>query len=208
MIELAVRMRNENIDEATFLEANTKAVQALVSTWGIGPQREFEPFSNYPDPADKVYVGMTKYCGYWALVLSLFNIKLLMNLPKFIKMQNIITGVFLRSEDESFDYESFGKADNITEFAVLRPNGITEDELRQERTKYLAKLNSEQGIVGAYAFKSLWGLKNADVLVHFVVYQDKVSYDKFKSTQAHSPYIADFTAKTTPLIVSSCTNIK
>ncbi|OQY47060.1 MAG: hypothetical protein B6242_06115 [Anaerolineaceae bacterium 4572_78] len=62
MIELAIRMRNKNIDESTFLMAKTKAVQALVS---IGPEREFEPFLNSPNQPDKVYIGLTKYSGYW-----------------------------------------------------------------------------------------------------------------------------------------------
>ncbi len=35
MIELAIRMRNKNIDESTFLMAKTKAVQALVSVHGV-----------------------------------------------------------------------------------------------------------------------------------------------------------------------------
>ena len=208
MIELAVRMRNENIDEPTFLAAKTKAVQALVSSWGIGPEREFEPFLNKPEQADKVYIGMTKYSGYWAMFFSMFNIRLLLNLPKFIRMQNIITGVFLKSEDKDFDYVNFGRGDNITKFAVIRPNGITEKELRQERAKYLMSLANEQGVVGVHSFKSLWGLKNANVLVHCVIYQDREAYDECKKREVELSYVADFTKKTTPLIISSCTNVK
>lgn len=123
-------------------------------------------------------------------------------------MQNIITGVFLKSEDTNFDYVNFGKGDNITEFAVIRPNGITENELRQERATYLMRLENEQGVVGVHSFKSLWGLKNADVLVHCIIYQDREAYNEFKKREVDLSYVADFTKKTAPLVISSCTNIK
>ena len=61
IIELAIRSPKKGVLQSDFETAKNAAVKKLVSLDGIGPEREFEPFSTIPEKDEKVYVGMTKY---------------------------------------------------------------------------------------------------------------------------------------------------
>lgn len=208
IIELAIRTRNPAIDEESFLQMKDTAVHSLVSINGVGPEREFDPLRNIPEQSGKVYIGMTRYNSMGRVIGASFNFRFIGNLIKFLKMCDVISGVFIKPEDESFDYVNFTSKDNITEIALLRPKGIGKAQFLQERTKYLASLNQEKEVVNSYTFKTKWGFKNTDVLVHFTVYKNLAAYNKLTKRASGLSYMNDFNSKTTPLIISYSTTIK
>lgn len=208
IIELAIRSRKQAVDLQTFLTMKDEAVHSLVSINGVGPEREFDPLKNVPEQSEKLYIGMTRYESLWRVIGASFNVRFIKNLIKFLKMCDVISGVFIQPENTDFDYVNFTHKDNITEIALLRPKGMSKQQFLKERTKYLANLNKEEEVVGSHAFTTKWGFKNTNVLVHFTVYKNLETYNKLMKRISGLSYANDFNSKTTPLIISGCTTIK
>ncbi len=208
IIELAIRTRKPTIDKKTFLDMKDTAVRSLVSIKGVGPEREFDPLQNIPEQSSKAYIGMTRYASMGRVAGASFNLRFVKNLIKFLKMCDVISGVFLKPEDQNFDYVNFADKENITEIALLRPKGISKTQFLEERAKYLSHLDKEEEVVSSHTFKTKFGFKNANVLVHFTVYENMKAYNRFMERASELSYLDDFNSKTTSLITSYCTTIK
>ncbi len=208
LIELAVRSRKKSIGIAEFLKMKETAVKSLVRLPGIGPEHEFEPINNIPDQSEKVYIGGSRYKSFWSFVGASFNYRFISNLIKFLKMCDLITGVFLKPEDKNFDWVSFANKKNIVEIAILRPKGINKKQFFEERSKFLSQLDNENEIVKSHPFRTKFGFFNTDVIVHFTVFKSKESYEKFSNRTKSLTYFNDFLSKSEPLLISFCTMTK
>jgi len=208
IIELAIRSHKTTVTTEEFEKMKDIAVKSLVAIKNVGPEREFDPILNIPDYPVKEYIGMTRYKSMRTVYKGMFNIRFIKNLMKLLKMSDVVSGTFQKPEDPNFDYINFANKENITEIAVLRPKGISKKDFFVEREKYLKKLENEEEIKSTHAFKTKWGFKNADVIVHFTVFKNKNSYKKFMNHATELDYVKNFDLKCEPLIRSFCTMIK
>ena len=208
IIELAIRSHKTTVTTEEFEKMKDIAVKSLVAIKNVGPEREFDPILNIPEYSVKEYIGMTRYKSMGTVYKGMFNIKFIRNLMKLLKMSDVVSGTFQKPEDPNFDYINFANKENIVEIAVLRPRNIKKKEFLKERAKYLKQLQNEEEVKSTHAFKTKWGFKNADVIVHFTVFKNKNSYEKFMNRADKLRYVNDFELKSEPLIRSFCTMIK
>ena len=208
LVELAIRSKKTSVDINEFLQMKNTAVKSLVSINGVGPEHEYDPIINTPTNQEKVYIGTTRYSSIWSFVRACFSIRFITNLIKFLKMCDLITGVFIKPEDENFDYVNFATKENVTEIAVLRPNGISKNNFFEERNIYLNNLNNEKEVVSTHAFETKFGFFNTDVIVHYTVYQNKVAYENMTRRASELDYVKTFNSKNKPLIISACKMLK
>ncbi len=208
IIELAIRSHKTTVSTEEFEKMKDIAVKSLVAIKNVGPEREFDPILNIPEYPEKEYIGMTRYKSMWTVYKGMFNIRFIKNLMKLLKMSDVVSGSFQKPEDPDFDYINFASKENITEIAVLRPKGVSKKHFFVERARYLKKLENEEEIKSTHAFKTKWGFKNADVIVHFTVFKNKNSYKKFMTRATGLDYVKEFDLKSEPLIRSFCTMIK
>ena len=74
----------------------------------------------------------------------------------------------------------------------------------EKRAEYLKQLGKEDEVKSKHAFKTKYGLKNADVIVHFTVYNNKQSYEQFIERSKNLDLVKKFNSVTAPLIISYC----
>ena len=208
IIELAIRSHKTTVSTEKFETMKDIAVKSLVAIKNVGPEREFNPILNIPEFPVKEYIGMTRYKYMGTVYKAMFNIKFIRNLMKLLKMSDVVSGTFQKPEDPNFNYINFANKENIVEIAVLRPNNIKKKDFLEKRSKYLKQLEKENEVESTHAFKTKWGFKNADVIVHFTVYKNKQSYEQFMKRSEKLDYILKFNSVTSPLIISYCTMVK
>ncbi len=208
IIELAIRSHKTTVSTGEFETMKDIAVKSLVAIKNVGPEHEFDPILNIPEYPVKEYIGMTRYKSMRTVYKAMFNIRFIKNLMKLLKMSDVVSGSFQKPEDPNFDYINFANKGNIIEIAVLRPKDINKDNFLIKRSGYLKQLEKEDEVKSTHAFKTKWGFKNADVIVHFTVFKNKNSYEKFMNRAAELNYVKDFELKHEPLIRSFCTMIK
>ncbi len=208
IIELAIRSHKTTVSTEEFETMKDIAVKSLVAIKNVGPEREFDPIINIPEYSEKEYIGTTRYKSMRTVYKGMFNIKFIRNLMKLLKMSDVVSGTFQKPEDPSFDYINFANKENIVEISVLRPRDIKKKDFLQKRAEYLKQVEKEDEIKSTHAFKTKWGFKNADVIVHFTVYKNKQSYEQFMQRSKELDYVKGFNSVTSPLIISYCTVIK
>jgi hypothetical protein len=193
IIELAIRSPKKGVDQNDFETAKNAAVKKLVSLKGIGPEREFEPFSTVPKKEEKVYVGMTKYASQGKVYRAMLSLGFISKLMKFMKKMDPMAGVFIRPTDPNFDYEKFANKENVTEIALLKPKpGITKEAFLNERESFLSALDAEPEVVKSYTFKVTGGFKGKDTFPHFTIYKDKAAFEAVTSRVGNQEYVHDF----------------
>ena len=208
IIELAIRSHKTTVSTEEFETMKDIAVKSLVAIKNVGPEHEFDPILNIPEYSVKEYIGMTRYKCMGTVYKGMFNIRFIRNLMKLLKMSDVVSGTFQKPEDPNFDYINFANKENIVEIAVLRPKEIKKNDFLRRRSEYLKQLDKEDEVKSTHAFKTKWGFKNADVLVHFTVYNNKQSYEHFMERSKKFDYVKKFNSVTSPLIISYCTMIK
>ena len=206
IIELAIRTPKVGVAESDFIRAKNAAVKALVSLKGIGPEREFEPFNTVPAPAGKLFVGMTRYASQGKVYRAMMSPSFMLKLLSFAKMMDPLAGIFIKPEDDNFDYQSFANKQNVTEIALLRPkNGIAASQFLAARNDFLTRFNAEPEIVTSYTFQVTGGFKNKDTYPHFTIYRDKAAFDsivaRFDSLHYRIPFFQTFDAA----LITFCT---
>ena len=193
IIELAIRSPKKGVNQHDFETAKNAAVKKLVILKGIGPEREFEPFSTVPKKDRKVYVGMTKYASQGKVYRAMMSFGFIVKLMKFMKMMDPLAGVFIQPIDDSFDYEKFANKENVTEIALLKPKaGISKEEFLKERERFLSSLDAEPEVVNSYTFNVTGGFKGKDTFPHFTIYKDKAAFEAVTSRVGKQAYVQDF----------------
>ena len=208
IIELAIRSHKTTVSTKEFETMKDIAVKSLVAIKNVGPEREFDPILNIPEYPAKEYIGMTRYKCMGTVYKGMFNVRFIRNLIKLLKMSDVVSGSFQKPEDSNFDYINFANKENIVEIAVLRPKEIKKKDFLEKRSEYLKQLEKEKEVKSTHAFKTKWGFKNADVIVHFTVYNNKQSYEQFLERSKKIDYAKKFNSITAPLIISYCKMIK
>jgi hypothetical protein len=193
IIELAIRSPKKGVNQSGFEAAKNAAVKKLVSLSGIGPEREFEPFSTVPQKEEKVYVGMTKYASQGKVYRAMMSFGFVSKLMKFMKMMDPLAGVFIQPTDTSFNYEKFVTKENITEIALLKPkNGISKETFLKERERFLGALDAEPEVVKSYTFNVTGGFKGKETFPHFTIYKDKAAFEAVTTRVRNQVYVKDF----------------
>lgn len=193
IIELAIRSPKKGVLQSDFETAKNAVVKKLVSLDGIGPEREFEPFSTIPEKDEKVYVGMTKYASQGKVYRAMLSFGFVTKLMKFMKMMDPLAGIFIKPTDASFNYEQFATKENITEIALLKPkNGISKESFLKERERFLAALDAEPEVVKSYTFHLTGGFKGKDTFPHVTIYKDKAGFEAVTTRVGNQAYVKDF----------------
>ncbi|MDP4952879.1 MAG: hypothetical protein NWQ53_04485 [Flavobacteriales bacterium] len=193
IIELAIRSPKKGVLQSDFITAKNNAVKKLVSLNGIGPEREFEPFSTVPEKDEKVYVGMTKYASQGKIYRAMMSFGFIVKLMKFMKMMDPLAGVFIQPVDDSFDYEKFANKENVTEIALLKPKaGISKEAFLKERARFLSSLDAESEVVKSYTFNVTGGFKGKDTFPHFTIYKDKAAFEAVTKRVRNESFVQDF----------------
>ncbi|MEZ4771990.1 MAG: hypothetical protein R3D00_02330 [Bacteroidia bacterium] len=193
IIELAIRSPKNGVKQSDFETAKNAAVKKLVSLNGIGPERDFEPFSTVPKKDGKVYVGMTKYASQGKIYRAMISFGFIVKLMKFMKMMDPLAGVFIQPIDDSFDYEKFANKKNVTEIALLKPKaGISKEAFLKERARYLKALDAEPEVVRSYTFNVTGGFKGKDTFPHFTVYKDRAAFESVTKRVGNQAFVQDF----------------
>ena len=208
LVELAIRSRKQTVGLEEFVQMKDTAVKSLVRIKGVGPEHEYNPLTNIPEREEIVYIGTTRYNSFGSFVRACFSITFVSNLIKFLKMCDLITGVFLKPENKDFDYVKFATKENIVELSILRPKAIGKKAFFEARETYLTKLSKEKEVKSTHAFKTKFGFANSDVIVHFCVYKNQEAFESFAKRASSIKYIKDFNLINTPLIISACEMLK
>jgi hypothetical protein len=209
IIELAIRSPKQGMNISDFEMAKNAAVKKLVSLEGIGPEREFEPFSTVPKKDEKVYVGMTRYASKGKVYRAMMSLGFISKLMKFMKMMDPMAGIFIQPTDSSFDYEKFASKENIIEIALLKPKkGISKETFLTERQRFLSTLDAEPEVIKSYTFNVTSGFKAKDTFPHFTIYKDKAAFEAVTSRVGNQEYVQDFFKAFDVEIITFNTTIK
>ncbi len=193
IIELAIRSPKNGSLLNDFEAAKNAAVRKLVRINGVGPEREFEPFSTVPKKDQKVYVGMTKYASQSKVYRAMMSFGFISKLMKFMKQMDAHIGVFIQPMDDNFDYLNFANKENVTEIALLRPKqGVSKNIFLKERTAFLNRLDSEPEVLKSYTFNVTGGFKGKDAFPHFTIYKDKQSFDTLMKRISKEDFVQNF----------------
>ncbi|TAF64969.1 MAG: hypothetical protein EAZ55_09940 [Cytophagales bacterium] len=209
VIELAIRMAKDTVNEDAFIKAKNDAVAKLVSIRGIGPEREFAPFNTLPEQPSKVYVGMTQYSSKGKIYAAMLSLGFMMKLMKFMKMMDPLAGIFIKPNDPLFEYEKFADKSNITEIALLKPKaGISEADFINARQIFLENLDKEPEVIKSYTFSVVGGFKNKDSFPHITVYKSKEDFDTLTQRVRQMAYVADFFKYFDATLICFCNTLK
>lgn len=208
VIELAIRSARAGVSEQEFIAAKDAAVRALVSIPGIGPEREFAPFTTMPAQARRVFVGTTRYASQGRVRRAMFSPGFMLKLLPFMRRMDPLAGIFIKPRDAGFAYEHFAMRGNVVEIALLRPRGGAERSFEEGRTTFLGRLDQQPGVVRSYVFDVTGGFKNTDVLVHFTVYESREAFDGLARKLREEEWVSRFLAMFEPALISFCEVIK
>lgn len=190
VIELAVRTPRPGRERA-FLAARDRAVEALLSVRGVGPERPFDAIEVHPTSLGDAAIGTTRYEDAAAQRRASRNLRFLLRFLRFMRTMELHLNVLMEPDDENFDLTGLATGDQVVEWNALAPaDGHSDADLRGARRAWLEELRAVDGVDAVHTLTSVGGFRGRDSHVHVVVHDDRDAADRARAQRDSSPAAA------------------